>query len=260
MRETYGTVSALAAGASEHSDFDAGGDDNQITLYIDQSHDLTDTPLLVSIKSLNTAGTGGGSTVWSTLQAQARVIDAYGPATNADEGLLLSASAPNSTKWRIEFENLGGAAALPADITWMAVCGRSVTPHFMAQKVHLAAQDLAAAGAWVVPADQYGVQPLRFVSFGVTYVAASATGGPKFRVIWTDALGNSFEDTASNAALIQLSEPVGPVPGAAAGSQSYTFAAENLGAYDRVRLEVAEAGDTANPGNVELWISGRSNQ
>lgn len=261
MNKTYGKIDTMTAGVPIAQDMDAGADENQIALYIDNPVDLSrDNNVVVSLKSLNTAGAGGGNRIWATTQAKAKLAAPFGPTTNSDEGLLLVASAPNTEKWRIEFlssSDLGGGA--PLGITWMAVCGRSNQPEYLTQRLHLAPQVLPPAGAWVAPADQQGVQPFRYISWGVSYTRASVTGAPKFRVIWTDAFGAPFEDTGSNTNLnVNLAEPVGPVP-PDANPQLYTFAAENFGAFDQVRLEAAEAGDTANPGTIVIFMAGRSN-
>jgi hypothetical protein len=258
MRETYGSIDALTANVPDTTDVDAGEDENQITLYIDNPTDLSRDNVTVSLKSLNTAGTGGGGTVWATTRAKYKLDLPFGPTTAADEGLVLVASAPDTTKWRIEFlsdADVGAGAAL--GITWMAVCGRSDVSAYLAQKTHRADAILPAAGAWTDATDtpnQQGVQPYRFVNWSVIYTQGSATGAPKFRTIWTDSLGNEFEDTGANVALVQLAAPVGPT-----GTNKYTFASENLGDFDKVRLEAAESGDTANPGNLAIFVSARSN-
>ena len=258
MNKTYGKIDTMTANVAIDQEFDAGADENQIALYIDNPVDLSRDGVLVSIKSLNTAGPGGGNTVWATTQAQAKLAAPFGPTNNADEGLLLVASAPNTEKWRIEFLSTADQAG-PLGITWMAVCGRSNQPEYLTQRLHLLPQALPAGGAWVTPVDQQGIQPFRFISWSVLYTRASATGAPKFRVMWTDVFGNTFEDTGSNTNLnVNLAEPVGPVP-PGAGAQLYTFAAENFGAFDQVRLEAAESGDTANPGTLGIFMAARSN-
>lgn len=259
-----GQVSDLTNPVTGHSDW--GDGNSQLTLYVDQPNPLlgpVELPagVTITVKSYNRIGYEGGDAVWETTQAQTILYTTFGPSntSNPDEGVLLAASAPNAERWIVSFEPFGVVGQLTFPIKWMAVIGHSATPHIMTQRLHMAATALQN-GTWSIPNDQRGVQPLRFVCWSVQYAAASATGSPKFRVIWSDSLGNGFEDTGSNTyANINLSEPVGPVVGGVA-TQTYTFAAENYGAFDKVRLEAQESGDPANPGTLTSWISGRSNQ
>ena len=253
MNIAYGQVSNILAaggGTDQTKDVDAGVDATQAELFIIQPDSLTGLGIDVSLQAVVTTGSGAGNASWALGRAKERLGATF-------NGIILSAFA-NCTKWRVNFTSTVDRA-LVNPIQYAVVVGRSNQQvSCLSQTVHLANQVLPAAGAWVAPTNQPGVMQYKYVQWSVSYTAVNpGVGAPKFRVMWSGALGNTFEDTVQTVGGIQLDEPIGPSP-PDANAQLYTFASQNRGGFSRVRLEAAEAGDVTHPGTIETWISARA--
>lgn len=126
---------------------------------------------------------------------------------------------------------------------------------------------LPATGDW----SSQNFQPCYlFDSFGFAFVytAASNTGKPKFRVVWKDGDGNEVADIrlinfTSNPPSVDSDGGTDVVtlaaPGGVGDTVSAAITVTNPGGMASVRLEVAEAGDVANPGSVTVTVQAARN-
>ena len=262
MRFSYGqigTILAAGGGVGQVTDMDAGDDANQLSLYIDQQPTLTGVMVIVS--ALVQSGGSGGSVEWKTVEARASLSVPYGPATNPDEGLLLTANVLSATRWRIEFKVTGGSdvVANPA-IKWMAVRSRTDTVGLLPQMVHRAVAALPAAGAWtgsVDTPDKTGMARFKDITWSISYTRGAVGGFPRFRAIWKDSLGTEFQDAITFPSSIELAYIDGPVPPDGT-ALNYIFSSINMAAFSSVRLEASEAGVPATPGTLAIWLSART--
>jgi hypothetical protein len=117
---------------------------------------------------------------------------------------------------------------------------------------------LPAAGAYTSQPFRKGMEQFDRVGFLVSYTGASATSAPKMRVRWLDGADNQASDgRLINPALAgeDVTSTEGndvitfPAPGAGVAI-ALMVSVLNPGGMSGIRLEIAEAGDVANPGTV----------
>lgn len=127
---------------------------------------------------------------------------------------------------------------------------------------------LEAAGAWTVPADFVLPRAWTSVAFRVAYTAAggSTNARPKWRIVWNDGDADWPQPIAQQEidvtgapvafrAVYDLEERRTNVT-AASATDTFAVAAERLPGARAIRLELAELGDTANPGSVVVTVTG----
>lgn len=132
------------------------------------------------------------------------------------------------------------------------------------RQVHLATQVLPAIGFTNQALFDIPVGTRR-LSFWITYTRGSGTSRPEFRMQWTDDTDEAREiviDEGSFAAATPdanfnffQSEPQGPVP-PDANALLYVLEWAVVGGARQVRLIAAELGDQANPGTMQITLTG----
>lgn len=131
--------------------------------------------------------------------------------------------------------------------------------------VHLTSQALPAAGAYTAQAFSDLRVGAKTLTFNVTYTRGAAGGYPVYRLQWdngTEVSDDLIQDdgsitVAGAEATVQnsLFRPLGPPPDDA-NAITYVLEAFVPWGAKKVRLSIAEAGDTANPGTAAIVFTG----
>jgi hypothetical protein len=133
---------------------------------------------------------------------------------------------------------------------------------------HISSAALPASGAYTTATYFDIPEEWTALTFLVTYTAAggSTNARPKTRVSWSDGT-NSFIQPIVSTSLDVSAFPVArrdqyeleqrwPTAVSASSTVRFAVAIERMPGIKKVRLDVAELGDTANPGTIVVSVTG----